>query len=74
MTGRDWTIAFDDHLTARCARCTLCAAVPLAWVWARAVYDVAVGIGLCHRCRTQDPEHQQVDALLHQRYDPQRWG
>ena len=55
-------------------RCTLCAAVPLVWVWARVVHGMAIGIGLCRGYRRQDPEHQYVDALLHQRYDPARWA
>ena len=70
----DWTVPFDDYLTARHARCTRCGAVPLVWVWGLAVHDIAIGVGLCRTCRRQDPEHQLVDALLHQRYDPQRWG
>ena len=74
MTRPDWTVPFDDHLTARLARCTLCGASPLVWVWAREVHGLAISIGQCRGCRKQDPEHQQVDALLRQRYNPARWG
>ena len=75
MPPLDWTVPFDDALVERWGHgCTLCARGPLAWVWARVVYGMTIGIGLCRPCRRQDPDHQQVDALLHQRYDPQRWG
>jgi hypothetical protein len=74
MTRHDWTIAFDDYLVGRHARCTLCGSTSLAWVWARPVYSLAIGIGLCRSCHREDPHHQRVDALLAARYDPQRWG
>ena len=70
-----WDVAFDDHLVARWGHgCTLCATGHLAWAWTRVVHGVAVGICLCERCHARDGQHEAVDALLRQRYDPQRFS
>ena len=70
----DWTVAFDDHLLKRWGRgCLLCASADVDWAWTRVVHGVAVGISLCERCHANDAQHEAVDALLRQRYDPQRF-
>ena len=70
----DWTVPFDDHLVMRWGHgCTRCASGKVSWAWTRVVHGVAVGIALCPRCHQQDPQHEAVDALLSQRYAPERF-
>jgi hypothetical protein len=69
-----WDMAFNDHLVQRWGHgCTLCGRGPVTWAWTRVLHGVAIGISQCARCHREDPQHEQVDALLAARYDPQRW-
>jgi hypothetical protein len=64
----DWTVAFDDGLTERLRRRTVCGRIPARW------WDIWQGPGVlqaylrCERCQTTDPEQHGLRAVMLQRY------
>jgi hypothetical protein len=73
--GPDWTIATDDMLTERWPKgCTRCQRWPIWTVHTREVHGLVVGACLCLDCFTGDRDLVRLDALLRQRYGPQRFA
>jgi formate dehydrogenase maturation protein FdhE len=65
----DWLVAFDDGLTQRLTRCTVCGSAPVQqWaIWEGTTLSMAYT--LCARCHTTDPQRHIVAALMERRYE-----
>jgi hypothetical protein len=71
----DATVAMDDWLTERWpAGCTLCQRWPLWTVHTRDVYHLTVAVSMCLDCHKADPDLSRLDAMLRERYNPDRWS
>jgi hypothetical protein len=70
MSGADRTVATDDLLCQRVTRCSVCGRqsghLELAFV---EVNGLVFLTGRCERCRRNDPDMQQLLAMLERRYE-----